>query len=678
MVNDHEDMLRIVSRAWGQQPGYCFFPWISGKARDKTERIQSYHEGPAFKWPKDKAKILDHLAAHEDDDIYWCPSLFETRRRRLDQAKDEHALWADLDGVDPNTIDKEYRPTIAWETSPGRYQALWIVAGGIQGASWPGRENQCLTYYLEADLGGWDTTQLLRIPGWKNHKPEYVQQYGKAPKGKLLWSGGRTYLVDDFNDLPDVPGLSIISDLLEEEVDRVDRHEVWDKKIKLGVPRRTKEFLTAKEYSGDRSEVLWQIERDLADAGCTLVEIVAIVKHSVWNKYVGRADEFKRLSTEVAKALSERSEEVHQKIKAYERDEEERLTKPTNLFAQMRSVKPPKWLVKDILTEGACGFIAGEPKSYKSWFSLDLAISVATGVPFLDTFDVLNPGPVLWIQEEDPPPLVKKRLEKIYPSKMLDRMIPENDQIFWAPSQELHGDPPIDAAIGRHFTISNGAWLSWFDEVLEEGKYRLCILDPLMMIAGDVEETRAQQMTEKIFKPLKQLARRHDSALIIVHHLRKNDPKYAQRGGQLMLGSMANHAWAEDSLYLKRGKRGEIQVERESKNSTSAGFKVTNLANGRWEPHVILPAPEKEPQEKPIVISQPKKPSSPRRKSRGKEPKAVSILKDMGPGQFSTKQIVDFSGLNRTLIHNQLTRHKNEVEKIGDKWQMKLNGSGPH
>ena len=145
-----------------------------------------------------------------------------------------------------------------------------------------------------------------------------------------------------------------------------------------------------------------------------------------------------------------------------------------------------------------------------------------------------------------------------------------------------------------------------------------------------------------------------------------------------MLGSMANHAWAEDSLYLKRGKRGEIQVERESKNSTSAGFKVTNLANGRWEPHVILPAPEKEPQEKPIVIRQPKKPSGLRRKSRGKEPKAVSILKDLGNGPHSTREIMIASGLANSTIHNQLTRHKNEVEKIGDKWQMKLNGSGPH
>ena len=128
--------------------------------------------------------------------------MFEQPRRQLELAMDEHCLWADLDEVDPTQLE-EYPPTIAWETSPGRYQALWLTQGDIQGASWPGRENQCLTYHIGADPSGWDTTQLLRIPGWKNHKPEYKEKYGDYPEGKLLWQRGRVYLQDEFNDLPE-------------------------------------------------------------------------------------------------------------------------------------------------------------------------------------------------------------------------------------------------------------------------------------------------------------------------------------------------------------------------------------------------------------------------------------------------------------------------------------------
>lgn len=660
-MGNHDEMLNVISRAWGRQIGYCFFPYISGTAVDKTERIQSYKEGKAFKWPKDRPEILKHMAAHVDDDLYWCPSLFEVPRRRLEHAMDEHALWADLDGVKPKDI-KDYPPTIAWETSPGRYQALWIVSGDIQGASWPGRENQCMTYYLEADLGGWDTTQLLRIPGWRNHKPEYVQQFGEAPKGKLLWAAGRTYLPDDFNDLPDVPAVTVVSDIIENEVDLVDRHKLKHE-IKNRVSKKAMEFLNAPDTSGDRSEVLWEVERELADAGLKFAEIIALVKHSVWNKYIGRADEFKRLSTETAKAIAERDESTLAKVKEWEWQENARLLKPTNLWAQTRNIKPPRWLVEDILTQGACGFIAGEPKSYKSFCSLDLAISVATGVPFLDHFKVLDPGRVLWIQEEDPLPLVKVRLDKIYPSKMLDKIVTEEGTVFWTPAQEPTRDPQVDAFIGNHFSISDGAWQSWLSEVFEEGQYKLCILDPLMMMAGDVEETRAQQMTEKIFKPLKQISRKHSIAIMVVHHLRKNDPRFPQRGGQMMLGSMANHAWAEDSLYLKRGKRGELYVEQESKTSTSRGFRITNLNNSRWEPQVVLPPPEKAPKE-----------STQQGKREGK---AVTGLKALGAGLHSNKEIAVAAGITQGGVINQLNRAEAHglVQKVGSKWQLKYNKS---
>lgn len=655
---DYENALRIISRAWGKQSGYCFFPYISGKARDKSERIQSYTEGRAYKWPKEKEEILKHLSQHRDDDLYWCPSLFEEPRRRMELAMDEHALWADLDRIKPDELD-EYPPTIAWETSPGRYQALWIVTGDIQGASWPGRENQCMTYYLGADLGGWDTTQLLRIPGWHNHKPEYIQQFGEAPEGKLLWAEGRRYLADDFNELPDVPSVSIVSDVLEDEAARLDRHKAWAK-VRLRVTKRVRELVAAPEASGDRSAVLWEIERELADAGCTLVEIVAIVRDTAWNKYAGRADEFKRLATEASKALQLRTEQTKKTLL----EESIEKPQPINLFALLRSIPTPIWLVKDIITEGACGFIAGQPKAYKSYCSLDLALSVATGTPFLDHFEVMSPGPVLWIQEEDPPSLVKQRLEKIYPGKLLDKVLSVEGEIFWAPVKELKEDPPIDGYIGQHFTISDGGWQSWLDEALDHGQYRLCILDPLMMIAGDVEETRAQQMTEKIFKPLKQLSRKYNTAIWMVHHMRKSDPRYPTRGGQLMLGSMANHAWAEDSLYLTRNKNGDIWVEQESKNSTSRGFRITNLNNMKWEPHIILPK-----RDEPKKVEEP--PVKVKRKKSSRSPGVLAGLNSLGSGAHSTTDILQVTGLKPNTVYIQLKRLKDQglVEKIGDQWK---------
>jgi hypothetical protein len=600
-----EAQLKLVSKAWGKQSGYVFFPWIDGDAEDKAQRIRGYNEGPAFKWPKQRDEIIAHIEKHRNDDVYWCPSIFEKPHRRLELAMDEHALWADLDEVDPRGIDEHYKPTIAWETSPGRYQALWIITGGdVQGASWPGNENQKLTYFLGADHSGWDTTQLLRLPGARNHKYEYrIEKDGKPVRGKLLWHNGPRYLPDHFEDLPEVRGAaeaSLGQDILEDQISTIDRLEVWGR-VRLKCSKEVRELVAARSTGGqDRSDKLWQIERDLADAGCTVTEIVAITRETVWNKFSGRNDELKRLVTEAAKAIAERSEETEKQL---EKDREEK-ARPVNLFAMVKDAEPPQWLVKGILTKASCGFFAGEPKSYKSWCALDLALSVATGAPFLQAFDVVDPGPVLYIQEEDPLPTLKDRLGKIAPSKTQDRVtigdIGEDGvaSLVWSPAEENDEVPPVAAIVREQFTISDPGWQAWLDEVLEEGydgdKYRLLIVDTLGTTAGEVDENRAQEMNLKVLTPLRQMAEKHGCSVQVVHHLRKVRDGDSSRAGQRMLGSVALHAWSESSLYFSHGRLGAMLVETESKSAISTRFEIRNLRKRNaagaltWEPEVII------------------------------------------------------------------------------------------
>lgn len=602
------------------------------------------------------------MERHQGDDLYWCPSLFEKERRLLEVAMDEHCLWADLDEVDPRSLT-EYPPTIAWETSPGRYQALWLVQGDMQGASWPGRENQALTYHLGADPSGWDTTQLLRIPGWTNHKPEYRDEEGKAPRGKLLWDRGRVYLQDEFNDIPEVPSIQVVNEVLEEEIDKLDRHEIWGR-VRLSVSARVRELVGARETAGDRSDALWEIERELADAGCSVAEIVSVVRATVWNKFAGRSDELRRLSTEAHKAVAMRSD----KAKANIEEQHQERPEPTRLFELVKNIPPPRWLVKGILTGGACGFIAGQPKSYKSWSSFDLALSVATGAPFLGYFDVVNPGPVLYIQEEDAAAMVKTRLDKIWPGKMIDRMEITRDGLDWVPSRDMPKDPPIDAYIGEGFIISDPGWQAWLDEQMGKNEYRMVVMDPLMMIAGEVDENRAQEMTQRVFKPLKQLARKHDCAMIVVHHMKKGDPRGGpQRGGQLMLGSVANHAWAEDSLYFRLGRGGDLIVEQESKSAVVQGFRVSHIRNSKWEPTVIQdkePDPEPEGAEGPVRRAP---------KAQSRIPKVLMALDELGPELHTTKAIADLAGVATNTAYKQLTRQveAGKVIKEGTRWKLK-------
>jgi hypothetical protein len=655
-----ERTLNIISQAWGGQKGYAFFPYIDRAEQVRTGKRQAgYNEGPerpkedkrgpAFRWPLDRGEIRQYLQTHLDrsHDVYWCPSLFEFPARRSDLAMDEHCLWADLDEVDPRDIRESLKPTVAWESSPGRYQALWIASeGDFQGASWPGNENQRLTYHLGADLGGWDTTQLLRLPGWPNNKLERVEANGgKPPLGKLLWSAGQSYLLGDFSDLPEVRGAvsSELTEALESEVDSIDRHQVLAR-LKLKLNHTARELLSAKEVSGDRSAQMWYLMRCLADAGGTVTEIVAVMRPSVWNKFAGRADEMKRLIAEASKAVASRSDET---VEALEEEEGER-PKPQRLGYLLRNIKRPVWLIDQVLTEGACGFIAGEPKTWKSWIAYDMALSISTGADFLGYFGVRNPGPVLYIQEEDPLPVLKTRGAKIWSGKSTDKLeLDSEGNIFWLPPQhEATFDPDINAYVQKGVVISDEAWQIWLDETIEEGMagepYRLMIIDTLMMTAGDVDENRAQEMTTKIFKPTKVVSRKHNVALQVVHHLGKSQDR--QRMGQRMLGSVANHAWAEDSLYLLKVGKDKLKMEFESKVAPAQTFAITNLDNSRWEP-VITPWTLKDERV--------------RATRKAKEPKlsvAAQALEQLGGGIQSTTAISKMANISYQQAYRQLSR----------------------
>ena len=675
--------INVISKAWGDQTGYCFFPYIDRQEQIRTGlRRAGYNEGPmrskkdkrgpSFRWPNDRAEIKQYLEQHlkEGHDVYWCPSLFEFPTRRSDVAMDEHALWADLDEVDPREIN-DYPPTIAWESSPGRFQALWLASDGdFQGASWPGNENQRLTYHLGADLGGWDTTQLLRLPGWPNFKPERVEANGgQAPRGRLLWSAGQSYTVEDFHDLPEVRGAvsSELTEALEQEIEDIDRLKVIAR-LKLKLNHTARDILNAREVSGDRSAQMWYLMRCLADAGASTTEIVAVMQPLVWNKFAGRADEMKRLIAEASKAIASRSDEVKEEL-----DEESDWQKPQRLGVLLRNIKRPVWLVESVLTEGACGFIAGEPKTWKSWVGYDLALSVSTGADFLGYFPVRNPGPVLYIQEEDPPPTLKTRGAKIWSGKTVDQMeLAEDGGIYWLPpAEEQEFDPEINAMVQSGVVLSDDLWQLRLDEILEQQMdqepYRLVVIDTLMMTAGEVDENRAQEMTTKIFRPVKMLSRKHNVAMTVVHHLGKADK---QRMGQRMLGSVANHAWSEDSLYLLKHSESTIKMELESKVAPGQVWKVGNLDNDRWEPQISAWRKDDE-RELAHTMNGDRRGGS--RQGSGGASKKQSVAGEslaMLGGIQQTRTIADQCGITYQQAYRQLTRDPT-VQKHGNGWSLK-------
>lgn len=670
-----EQQLQVLSRIWGNdRKGYAFLPYIDGWTRSKDERRKNFHESRAFRWPKQRNEILQHLAAHAEDDLYFTPNLFDGKRRIEQNVAPEKVLYADLDPVDPGQLG-HLRPTIAWESSPGHYQGIWITDRERTGASWPGKENHRLTVAIEADPSGWDATQLLRVPGRPNYKFEYKEKNnGKPVTGAgLLWDNGPRYVWSDFDDLPDVG--AVVGDdveMIDEEIiESVDRHEVWAR-VRLKVSAKCREYLALKsdpQGVADRDQVLWQIERDLADAGCTLIEIVAIVRPSVWNKYKGRNDELKRLKIEAAKAINARPDDLEEVVEA-----KPNITWLKDVIGQ--PIPRPKWLVKDIWTRAGCGFIAGAPKSYKSWMGLDLALSVATGTAFLNQaqFRVSKPESVLYLQEEDNLALVMDRLMNILESKAPRRLhsgqmvivgsdtqrdmkisVPpsaRSGDVLWAPPT---GDVPLALHVQTGFMSSDPGWQSWLDEVMEEGKFALVIIDTLSTTT-DADMDKTGEMMTRVLKPLKQLAHKHDAAICIIHHNKKAaTDENGRRAGNDMLGAVGLHAWVDCAIYARsKNGKGEIAVEREAKLAQEMTMKVNiplmfwDLKTGErrlWDPELITEGLETVE----TVTEQP----TPNRSGTGGQMLA-SKIKAMGGGPFNLEDLAFRLGMSAGPLVKQL------------------------
>jgi hypothetical protein len=190
------------------------------------------------------------------------------------------------------------------------------------------------------------------------------------------------------------------------------------------------------------------------------------------------------------------------------------------------------WLVEGLWSEDAVGVVGGEPKCCKSFLALDIAVSVASGVPCLRRYPVQRPGRVLLYAAEDALYVVRRRIEGICEAAGLS--IKDLDlQVITAPTLRL--DLEADRTLLEQTIISL--------------KPRLLVLDPFVRLHRIDENASGEVAPLLAF--LRELQRRHALSVILVHHARKGAG--ALRGGQALRGSSEFHAWGDSNLYLRRG-----------------------------------------------------------------------------------------------------------------------------
>jgi DNA-binding transcriptional ArsR family regulator len=219
------------------------------------------------------------------------------------------------------------------------------------------------------------------------------------------------------------------------------------------------------------------------------------------------------------------------------------------------------WLVNDWLPDKSITFLISPPESYKTWILLDLAVSVAAGVPFLGQYDVMQQGATLIIQQEDSHSGLTDRLALIVEQKL--GAVANIDGDTWQiPSMP---DIPIYVHPSRKLRFDDKKVIEELEKQIEIIKPKVILIDPLYSTTASTDNYMSDLANQMMV--LKTWRDKYGCSFVIAHHSKKNlDPDSTAREDSW--GSQFLNAFLEAGWQIRRNPRlapNEIVVRRHSK-----------------------------------------------------------------------------------------------------------------
>lgn len=283
---------------FGKNTGYVC---IAHKVKDG-----GMHEN-YFMYPDELPRLIEHCETFSlDNDVYFCPQLLGSRKRKKDNVQTCPTLWGDLDTASPAVMLVE--PSVVVESSPKRYQAYWVLDKPIPAEQ---AEELCkkIAYYHEedgADKSGWDLTQLLRVPFTPNFK------YEDTPIVTIISANQKKYRPSDFSEYPTPEGFEYSDIPFPDELPELDAKELL--RVNQSELNPTVWTLFYETPTEDWSKALWQLELLLFEFGFNRIEVFLIAEAAACNKYRRDGKPRELLWREVCKAeqkVAEKQSELY-------------------------------------------------------------------------------------------------------------------------------------------------------------------------------------------------------------------------------------------------------------------------------------------------------------------------------------------------------------------------------
>lgn len=465
-------------------------------------------------------------ALRDKYDLYLSFTPTSGQERKKTNAQDTYIIAQDIDGA---PIPTDLPPSYFWETSPNKYQGVWVLDNKVNP-----QEHEVLCRKLVKKYGfdpcGVDIVHLYRIPGTVNHK------YATDFKVSGMKGDGTVYRKREFVKFLEDVDISTRKMADEGDIEYIQ----YDLDTVLSEYNAFPEF--THQLAIDRSEWAWKLEQKMIFGGASKEEVKFVLLNA--------PDKMAKFTEETVDA------EVHRAFAKSEEGEEEAVEPVTELskkvtieenkgktlstVRQKGEKKKNKfnivrvdeitpfdptdfWLIEDFWENGSVGIIGAPSKSFKSTFALNLACAVATGKPF-DGREVKQ-GAVLIIQGENNLSMEQHKIYAITGSETPPPIYFVEDSINMQQMHKLEND-------------------------IRELEIKLLIIDPMYLLFGSGDINRHQDIVERL-EILTKLSKNTGCAVMLIHHSRK-----LERGAKIqtadMYGSAFIEGWYESMILLQR------------------------------------------------------------------------------------------------------------------------------
>lgn len=292
MDNPGKEQLAFLDRIWGDATGHVEFQQRA--LDDEGNRTGGPTDTKWFTWAEERERAGRWISRRLEGTLYFAVPLYSAQYRRSTELKTISSIYVDDDGV---TGQYNIEPSITVTSSPGHAHQYWVLAEPVDPKraqrvgfnisahhrhdselhdSLPDGHKFCGT-----DPGGWDATQILRVPGSLNNKPEHG-----LGGFRVTWEDrGTVVTIEELEAAyPDVAGAEFVGALTIDEIP-ADLPELGPLMARLAGRPDLITLYTTTPSESQWSEKLFALENELFRSGFTATEVYRVALEAACNKF---------------------------------------------------------------------------------------------------------------------------------------------------------------------------------------------------------------------------------------------------------------------------------------------------------------------------------------------------------------------------------------------------------